>query len=470
MKRYESVAQYVENQIQRGVWQANMPLPSLRLLSQQLDVSKNTVIRAYQSLEDKGLVSSQERSGFYIAKSPFNSQHTSKSLSPCKVTLGALAQNIIHAPANHHLVPMGSANPDGRFPARRKFYRMLAQQSRLQAQSPERVSYYAASPGLLELREQIAQRYRSYLETTHANDIVITSGAQEAITLALRALTQAGDIVVVESPSFYGTLQCIETLGLQVLEIPTNHNGMDLALLEQSLERWDVKVILTNHCFNNPMGFTMPDVNKRQLLALAESHDTAIIEDDVSAELYYTGQRPLPIKYFDSQGRVLLCSSFSKTLDSSCRLGWILAGRYHDKVNYLKYVTSMGSPAIIQSAAAHFLQDQTYERHLRYTRRVYKERQRYLLDEIHQHWSTKVTTYQGYGGYLMWVELPKHLCGLEVYKRALQQGISITPGMLFSSQNQFKNCIRLNYSALESNEENSKAIQQLGDIIQQLDS
>lgn len=466
MKQYEKVLHYVRKQIEQGYWHVGKVLPSLRVLSQQLQVGKNTVIRAYYQLEDEGLITARERSGFYVNALPVEKELA--QLNPVPVMLGKIALNIIHAPANRDYIPLGSANPDGRFLARRKFYRLLAKHSRQQSLQPDRVSYYAASPGNQGLRQQLAIHHSPYLPTCHADDFVITSGAQEALSLALQATTQTGDTVAVESPSFYGLLQCIEALGLKVLEIPSYpHQGLDLDILEQCFEQWNVKAVMTNPNINNPQGFIMPDTHKQRLVALANQYDAAIIEDDVASELYYLGSRPLPIKAFDTQDRVLLCSSLSKTLDSSSRLGWIMAGRYHEQVNYLKYVTTMGSAAIVQVAAAEYLQSQNYERHLRTIRRTYRQRQQLLHELIARYWSSPITISHAQGGFLSWIKLPEGVEGMWLYEQARQQGISITPGSVFSTQAQFKHHIRLNYATLEDTPESHQAIKALGELIKQ---
>lgn len=466
MKQYEKVVHYIRKQIEQGYWQVGMSLPSLRMLSRQLHVGKNTVIRAYYQLEDEGLIISRERSGFYVNVLP--EQKSTKQLNPVSVTLGKVALNIIHAPANRDLIPLGSANPDGRFVARRKFYRLLAKHSRMQSLQPDRVSYYAASPGNQALRQQLAIHHSAYLNHCHADDFVITTGAQEALALALQATTKPGDTVAVESPSFYGLLQCIEALGLKVLEVPSYpHQGLDLDILEECFQRWHVKAVLSNPNINNPQGFIMPDKHKQRLIELANQYDAAIIEDDVASELYYLGHRPRPLKSFDTQDRVLLCGSLSKTLDSSSRIGWVIAGRYHEQVNYLKYVTTMGSTAIVQAAAAEYLQSQNYERHLRSIRRIYRQRQQFLHELMDQYCSSKTNISHAQGGFLSWIQLPENVEGMWLYEQACQKGISITPGEVFSTQEQFKHHIRLNYATLDDTLENRQAIRILGELIRQ---
>ncbi|MFC6671204.1 PLP-dependent aminotransferase family protein [Marinobacterium aestuariivivens] len=345
MKIYEQTAQLLREQILSQQLRPGDPLPSIRELSARLKIGRNSVIHAYMLLEDEELIEPRPRSGYFVRPRPA-SLPDDRTPQPRKVELGAMALDIIGAAENARLVPLGSADPDARCAARQYFYRRLSLHARQAASLDQSNSHYIAPPGHRELRRQLARRHQPFQPGLGADDIVITNGAQEAVTLALLTLARPGDIVAVESPCFYGTLQCIEALGLQALEIPGHpQHGLDLGALHQALERWPVKALLTNPSFNNPTGACMPDAAKPELLKLAAQYDLPIIEDDVFGELSHQGSRPLPVKAFDRDGRVLLCSSLSKTLDSDIRIGWMLPGRYFEQVNYLKYVTTLASPA-----------------------------------------------------------------------------------------------------------------------------
>ncbi|WP_027857934.1 aminotransferase-like domain-containing protein [Marinobacterium jannaschii] len=443
MKKYQQLAQSIQQQIEKQQLRPGDALPSIRLLSESRQVSRNTAIRAYNLLEDLGLIEPRLRRGYFVRRRITNGSN----LKPRSVKLGSLPLRIIHDASLPELIPLGSANPAGSFPARARFYNELARQARREAARSCRLSPYIATPGDAGLRQQLARRYSDYMKL-EADDVIVTSGAQEAVSLALRAVAQPGDTVIVESPSFYGTLQCIEALGLKALEIPSDPgSGISLPLLQQALESWPVSAIMLNPGFNNPLGFCMPEENRRKLLEITATYDLPVIEDDVFGDLQHQGTRVLPIKAFDSDGRVILCSSLSKTLDAATRLGWTLPGRYYEKINYLKYVTSMASNGTAQLAAAEFLSGRHYERHLRSIRRTYRQRRELMLEQLDKCWPRESVIYSGEGGYLCWIQLPYHLDGEVLFHQARQAGISITPGSLFSSSGQYQNYIRLNYAS-----------------------
>ncbi|UTW11279.1 aminotransferase-like domain-containing protein [Marinobacterium rhizophilum] len=465
MKIYEQTAELLRSQILEQQLRPGDPLPSIRELSTRLNIGRNSVIHAYMLLEDEQLIEPRPRSGYYVRARAL-SQTSEARPEPRQVKLGATALAIIGAAQNARLVPLGSADPDARCSAREYFYRRLSRHAREIATAPGGNSHYVAPPGLHALRAQLARRCNATQVQADADDIVITNGTQEAVTLALLALARPGDTIAVESPCFYGTLQCIEALGMRALEIPGHpHTGMDMEALEQALTRWPVKAILTNPSFNNPTGACMPTAARQRLLQLAEAQDLPIIEDDVFGELCHQGSRPPPLKSLDSQGRVLLCSSLSKTLDSDIRIGWIMPGRYYEQVNYLKYVTTLASPGILQQAAADFLADNRYERHLRQVRRRYQSRLGLLLEAIYRYWPACAVPLIPQGGFLCWIELPTGFDGDRLYRAAQQAGIGITPGSLFASDDRFAHCIRLNYSTFEATPYYLQAIEALGDLI-----
>ncbi|NVK43739.1 MAG: PLP-dependent aminotransferase family protein [Oceanospirillaceae bacterium] len=466
MKIYEQTAQLLREQINSRQLRPGDPLPSIRELAARLKIGRNSVIHAYMLLEDEQLIEPRPRSGYFV-RSHNTVQIAEPQPQPRKVEMGALALDIIGAAENARLVPLGSADPDARCSARQFFFRRLARLARQAAESDRPNSHYVAPPGHRELRRQLARRYQPLIAGLGADDIVITNGAQEAITLALLTLARPGDIVAVESPCFYGSLHCIEALGLRALEIPSHpRDGLDLGALEQVLGRWPVKALLLNPSFSNPTGACMPDTAKPELLRLAAAYDISVIEDDVFGELGHQGNRPLPLKAFDQDGRVMLCSSLSKTLDSDIRVGWMMPGRHFDQVNYLKYVTTLASPGLLQQTTAEFLADNRYERHLRQIRRRYQQRLELLLAAL-RGWPAEAVPLVPRGGFLCWIELPAHFDGDRLYREAQQAGIGITPGSLFASDQRFRHCFRLNYSTFDDSPLYRDAIRTLGDLIRE---
>jgi DNA-binding transcriptional MocR family regulator len=267
----------------------------------------------------------------------------------------------------------------------------------------------------------------------------------EALHLSLQSLTRPGDAVAIESPSFYACLQAVESLGLKAVEIPTNpREGVELGPLERAIDTHKVRACWFMTSFQNPLGATMPDAKKRDLVRLLESRGIPLIEDDVYSELYFGSRRPRAAKSFDDHGLVLHCGSFSKCLAPGYRLGWVAAGRFARDVQRRKVMTSLATSIPVQDAIADVLQHETYDAHLKKLRRSLAAQRQSLLDAVRRHFPGHRVT-EPDGGYFVWLELPPGADSLELHRRALQCGISIAPGPIFSPRREYRNCVRLNY-------------------------
>jgi DNA-binding transcriptional MocR family regulator len=468
MKKFQQLSQQLHRQISQNQFRPGDKLPSIRSLSQQTKMSKNTVIRAYMSLEDAGLIKPLDRSGYVVCNTPPVTT-TGTVPVPHEVKLGSTALGVIRAAGNLDGVALGSAHPAVQFPACQQFYRLLAREAHRFANDNKMGGHYTDPAGHLPLRQLLARRMELQGGALSANEMIITNGAMEAISLALQSVASAGDIIAVEKPAYYGSLNCIEALGMKVLEIPCHQEtGMDLKLLREALLQWPVKAILVNPTFNNPMGFSMPVSNRLQLLQIATTYDLPIIEDDTFAELYFGQSREPALKQLDRDGRVIYCSSLSKTLHSDIRLGWAAAGRYFEQMIYMKYVSSLASPGILQFTAAHFLDGNQYERHLRRVRRHYYKAKEDILEAIYRYWPSPVSVSHPAGGFLLWCTLPEDIEGDRLYEQAKEKGINIAPGSLFSCDMSFSNCIRLNFATWQNTPVFIDALKELSCLIAKL--
>ncbi len=221
-------------------------------------------------------------------------------------------------------------------------------------------------PGNEHLRRQIAMRYMGMGISQPMEEIVVTSGALEALNLCLMAVTRPGDVVAVESPAFYAALQAIERLDLRAVEIPVDPvTGLDLDALADALKKHPIRACWFMTNFQNPTGVTLSLEKKKALVELLAAHEVPLIEDDVYGELHFEPEYPLPALAFDQQGLVMHCSSFSKTLAPGYRIGWTSAGRFTDKVQRLKLMTTLSASIPAQAGIADYLQHGGYDKHLR---------------------------------------------------------------------------------------------------------
>jgi DNA-binding transcriptional MocR family regulator len=332
------------------------------------------------------------------------------------------------------------------------------------ARSGARALSYDFPPGYAPLRHEIAKRSIDWGCRLSENDIVTTHGTMEALNLCLRAVAKSGDVIAIESPAFYGTLQIIESLGMKALEIPADpRDGIILDVLASAMRRQEVKACLFVLNFSNPLGSCMPDAHKKELVELLARRAIPLIEDDIYGDLSFGATRPKTAKAYDNQGLVLLCSSFSKTLAPGYRVGRTAPGRFKSQIESLKFTSSMATVTAPQMAIADFLQSGGYDRYLRKIRRILMTQVQQMSNAVGRYLpaGTKVTRPQG--GYVLWVELPRSVDSLELHRRALQQKISIAPGPIFSAQQKYKNFIRLSCGQAWS-EKIDHAVRTLGDL------
>ena len=446
MKRYERHAAEVAELIRSGRLRPGDRLPSVRQASANRRLSQATVFEAYYLLEARGLIEARPRSGYYVSArgsqsfAPSTSRPQERSTP---VEISNLVFDVLGSTRDRNVVPLGSAFPSATLFPLQTLSRHLSRGMR--TLDPRRI-VDDLPPGNSRLRQQIARRYAIGGVDVNADEIIVTSGALEALNLCLAAVTHPGDVVAVESPTFYAALQALERLSLKALEIATHPaDGIDLNALENALQRGNVRACWLMSNFQNPLGSLMPEEKKRALAALLAQHDVPLIEDDVYAELYFTAQRPLPVKAFDKQGLVMHCSSFSKSLAPGYRVGWAAAGRFAQPVERMKLMTTLSAAIPSQQALSGYLDQGGYDRHLRKLRQTLRRQRDRTGALIARHFPPGTRVTRPDGGYFLWVELPPQVDALQLHELALAQQISIAPGHLFSASDAFRHCIRINY-------------------------
>ncbi|MEM6161516.1 PLP-dependent aminotransferase family protein [Erwinia sp. P6884] len=465
MAKYQQLIDRISQQIADEIWLPGEKLPSLREQVALSGMSLMTVMHAYQVLESQGWIQSRPQSGYFVApRAEFLSQpasHQKVQLAE-SVDINAFIFDVLQACRDPDIVPFGSAFPDpGLFP-QRQLMRSLSAVSHSLTPSD---ALNNLPPGNEMLRKTLAQRYALQGVQVSPDEIVITNGAMEALNLSMQAVTEPGDWVIIENPCFYGALQVIERLKLKAVAIATDpQHGMDLDELERALARWPVKAcwMMTNQ--QNPVGCTLSREKKQQLVALLEQHQVALIEDDVYSELYFGGDKPLPAKAFERQGSVLHCSSFSKNLVAGFRVGWVAAGKHAQRIQRLQLMSTLATSAPMQLAIANYLRTRSYDTHLRRLRQALELRKNQARLSLRRHLPEGARINESHGGYFLWVELPGQVNATDLYYRALQHGISIAPGKMFSSGEQYANYFRFN-TAWEWDDEKERAVATLGKLI-----
>jgi DNA-binding transcriptional MocR family regulator len=406
------------------------------------------VFQAYGELERQGLIEARPQSGFFVRARQQLPEPLPDAVpqSATPVTTQELTLAIISA-GRRPAVALDAATPAAALLPTVQLGRSLARAARRGAIG------YEHPPGRASLRRELARRSVNWGCHLTPDEFVITTGATEALGLALRAVGRAGDTIAVESPTYYGVLQTIESLGMRVLEIPTSaQDGLSLSHLERALQRQRIAACFAMPNFANPLGSAMSDERKQALVDLLRRAHVPLIEDDVAGDVCFLGPRPRAAKSFDTRGLVLYCSSASKTLAPGFRVGWMAPGRFRERVIALQWASTIATSTPAQLAIADYLSSAIYDRHLRRFRAAVSGNADRMGALIAREFPDSTAVTRPRGGLVLWVELPRRIDSMKLHALCLRHGIAIMPGTLFSPRPIYRHCIRLSCGVAWSTE------------------
>ncbi|HTP86211.1 MAG TPA: PLP-dependent aminotransferase family protein [Bryobacteraceae bacterium] len=443
---YHAVSDRIAGLIDGGVLRPGEKVPSVRRTSTNEGVSVSTTLQAYMLLESRGYIEARPQSGFYVrAREVARPREPRPSLpgrQATRVGVSGLMSKLLLAASDPDVVPLGAACPASELLPLRRLNRIL---TGLVRRHGGQMNEYDFAPGNAELRRQVARRSLDWGGRLGPEDVLVTSGATEALHLSLSAVTKPGDVVAVESPAFFGILLQLEALGLKALEVPCHpQEGLCLEALSDALRRHRVRACVASPNFSNPLGSTMSDDAKRELVEMLTRRGIPLIEDDLYGDIQFEGVRPKVAKAFDREGLVLLLSSFSKLIAPGYRIGWLTAGRFQQRVETLKMTSTLATPSMLQRVIAQYLESGAYDRHLRRVRAAFRLQIEQMTAAVSEHFPAGTRVARPRGGFVLWVELPHGVDSLDLFERALAEGISISPGPMFSARQRFRNYIRLN--------------------------
>ena len=466
---YLQVADGLEKMIAEEVLRIGDKLPSVRVLSEEYGISMGTAFQAYYHLEGRGLIESRPKSGYYVR---FNYQRFPQlpSMTPPDtlshdVSVKEMIASIYRDIVSPDVINLALAVPDPSLLPTAKINKSVIHALR---HTKDHCINYENTQGNAELRQQVAKLAFNWGGKIKADEIVITSGCLDAMTLCLKAVTNDGDTVAVEAPNYFGIYQAIESIGLKVVEVPSDPVlGLDLVSVEKAIEKFRVKAVVTVPNFNNPLGSCMPDENKKMLVDMITKYNVPLIEDDIYGELYFGKSRPKTCKYYDTKGLVMHCSSLSKSLAPGYRIGWTIPGKYFDKVKHLKRIQNISSPTLTQAAIAHYLKNGRYEYHLKTLRKALHTQSLRYVQAIIKYFPEDTKVSRPHGGFSLWVQLNKKADSFKLRTEAIKHNISIVPGKIFSSGNNYAHCLRISFGK-PWNDDVDYGIMMLGKLIKKM--
>jgi len=467
-KLYQQVADDFRDLIQDGTYLPGDKLPSIRQIATLRKISIATVQKALEELEIRGLIEARPKSGFYVKMPADNRTALATPLMPLvpkSIEIHEFASHIFHQCDAPDVINLGTSYPAARFYPEKYIQQIASGVVKHQIDDVVEVHF---SPGHPQLRNVLSKRLSEYGCRLKPSDLIVTNGCLEALSLCMRAVAKPGETIAIESPGFVGLFQLIESLGYKALEIPCHPvDGMSLEAMELALEQWDIKAVALVPTFSNPLGTNMPEANRQRLVDMLAEKSIPLIEDDLLGDLSFDGSRIKPCKAFDKKGLVLYCSSASKTIASGLRVGWIAPGAFYKEVSYFKTFTNISAPNITQIIVAEFLKSGKYDRYLRQFTAVLAQRMYAFQRAIEKFFPAGTRLSRPQGGCILWVELAKSVDGLQLFEKAIAQGIAIVPGQLSSATNKFNHCIRIN-CACDPELEIEPMIKRLASIVEEL--
>lgn len=467
---YQTIVDYFVDSIEKGSILPGEKLPSLRKVSDQFDVSLSTAVEAYRKLELFGYVSARDRSG-YLARLPSQGENVLLPSKKFKSKISDIEHideiiELINQTMDSETAPFGVGTPAlEKFP-HKMLNRYLTQTIK---HYPHASGGYIFGMGLEELRVELARWMRPWVGVTSKENILITNGCLEAINIALASECEAGDIVAIESPCYFGILHAIHHHGLKALEVKTHpETGLDPESLESLAKNNKIKALISTPTAQNPLGFTMTDERKKEILAICKKYKILLIEDDLYGELTFGNKRPKSYKYFDKDGIVIHCSSFSKFLGPGLRIGWCIPAK--DPHKYLRHKLSLNlsTSSLTQYVVSSILRNEDLLKVGSNLAGYYQSNIQIYSNVLQNTLGQKLSLSNPTGSYFLWARV-EGLNSLETYQKAKRQKISFTPGPLFSATRLYSNYLRIN-CAHEFNERRHQELLNLCKILSTVSS
>jgi len=478
---YRRCAELYVQAIVSGSLRPGMRLPSVRALCQRHEISLTTALQILRHLEDLGWAEARERVGYFarvpgrVALLPAAREpELHAPLSPDPHLFAGINERISvflekARRAGPDVLDLGSAMPAPSLFDATALNRLAV---RLLRERPDILVYGPSAPTTdPEFQRAMARHALGFGVQLTPSEIGATHGNSEAVNLALDAVAEPGDVIAVESPTFFGILQAIEVKGLRALEIPCSpHTGISLEALELAARTEPrLKGVVVVPHLQMPLGSVMPDTHKQRLVALCAEHGMALIEDDIYREFVESPQVHRPAKAWDKpgdQGQVIYCVSLSKSFAPGLRQGWMSAGRWHARVQMIKFARTRNMQTWSQLLAARSVDSPAYKRHLTRMRAQLREQREQAARAVARYFPVGTRLSLPPGGISLWLELPVGVSSTRLYDDALARGIRVAPGAMFSNTGRYEHFLRLS-CGLPFTERVEEGYRVLGELLAQ---
>ena len=477
---YLQIRARIRHLIEAGALQAGDKLPSIRSLGESIGVNKLTIIEAYNVLEADGLIEARQGSGYFVSSTKIKCPDSAPKFAPpqevivseqppasplLKELKGGSFFNLYMASVQARQQP-GMIDLSSGFSLASGLEDLPRIARRAVKQVTGSLFNYDLPQGQLMLRQQISRMLvqQHGLEVT-PEDLIITNGSKQGLSLVVHHYVKPGDWVIVESPTWHGMLSLLYNMEAKVIGIPMTDEGMNLELLEKNLYTYRPSLIFTVSTLHNPTGITTFQAHRRQLLELAERYDCVILEDNAYEGLNFEPV-PVPIKALDRKDVVTYVGTFSKTLMPGLRVGYlVVTGQHYQPLVERKLLSDLHVSTVSQAIVSEYLASGHYRHHLAHLQAQHLQSRNAMLSALHRHFPPSASWTVPNGGTFLWVQLQTGLSLSEICQKALSQGIFVAEGTPFFPGQQGYPALRLNFTLLPDKIE--RGISVLGELLQE---
>ncbi len=468
---YQQIKLHLRTGILSGNLAADTRLPASRSLAQSLGVNRITVETAYDELEAEGLIFSRLGSGTYVLPRKELPAPPKEGTEPAwplwqalvapgdGKALSAGPEAMLRAAAYPEPISFASGQSDSRlFPAE-EFRRVLQGVMRRDGIA---ALDYGEPAGHMGLRTTIAHVLGSQGLQVRPENVLITAGSQQALSLVAQLLLKPGDVILVESPTYSGALDLFRALGFRIVGVPVDRQGMQVGALEKLLQQHHPRLIYTIPNFHNPTGTCLGSARRHELIVLADRYNVPILEDDFVGDLRYEGRTQPALKALDPGGRVIYISTFSKMLMPGLRVGFLVAdGPVFNGLVRFKHANDLATSSLVQRALEAYVTVGRYQAHLRRSCQEFRRRRDAMVAAIQRYLPGGARLDVPQGGLFLWVQLPNNLSADDLLPTACERGVNFAPGSnFFADPAAGRDWLRLNFAA-QRPEEIEEGIQRL---------
>lgn len=443
---YIQITDYFLSKIQSGEWIAGSYLPDQRSLSKLLGVNRSTLISALDELRAMDLLETKGKGGTVIANTQILSHGVKAPNWKAHIDEGFHISNLDTIQIiNRYEFTEGYVRLSSGEPSPELFPKEMMKEV-LGSVADEMTNLgYEEPKGMLYLREQVSNYLKTFGILAPPENILIVSGALQAIQLISIGLMQPGSTVFLEKPSYLYSLNIFQSIGLRRSAVPMDREGLIPNQLIQTKPKHRQSILYTVPSFHNPTGTVMSERRRNELLEVCVKNQIPIIEDDVYRELWIDEPSPLPIKSIDQNNSVLYVGSVSKTLSTGLRIGWLVGPEaVIERLGDLKMQNDYGSSSLSQLTAGKFLESGLYQTHSAFVREKLKIRRQVTLEALELYFKDLADWSIPQGGYYIWLKFKWPLPMKEFFEEAFRQGILAYPGFLYD--NEMNQCLRISYS------------------------